>query len=169
MIERILPQYIIQFIVLVLLQVLIFNNIELGSFICPYIYILFILLLPFETPGWLLLLLGFSLGLSVDIFSESLGMHTMATTLMAYLRPGVLTAISPREGYEKGSVPRIHYYGIRWFVQYALLLTLTHHALLFLTEIFRVHDFFGILLRIILSTLFSVLFLLISQFFIFRK
>lgn len=160
---------ILQFIFLVLVQVLIFNNIELGGYLNPYIYVLFILLLPFDTPRWLLLIIGFILGLSVDILSETMGMHTSATVLMAFLRPSVLSMFSPREGYEKGSLPRIHFYGIQWFVQYALVLVFAQHAMLFLTEIFRIQDFFHILLRIILSTLFSVSIISLSQYFVFRK
>jgi rod shape-determining protein MreD len=160
---------ILQFIFLVLVQVLIFNNIELGGYLNPYVYVLFILLLPFDTPRWLLLIIGFMLGLSVDILSETMGMHTSATVLMAFLRPSVLSMFSPREGYEKGSLPRIHFYGIQWFVQYTLVLVFAHHAMLFLTEIFRIQDFFHILLRIILSTLFSVSIISLSQYFVFRK
>jgi len=160
---------ILQFIFLVLMQVLIFNNIELGGYLNPYIYVLFILLLPFDTPRWLLLIIGFMLGLSVDILSETMGMHTSATVLMAFLRPSVLSMFSPREGYEKGSLPRIHFYGIQWFVQYTLVLVFAHHTMLFLTEIFRIQDFFHILLRIILSTLFSVSIISLSQYFVFRK
>jgi rod shape-determining protein MreD len=160
---------ILLFFFIVLIQVLIFNNIELGGFLNPYIYVLFILLLPFNTPRWLLLITAFALGLSVDIFSETLGMHTAATVFMAYLRPAVLTMFSPREGYEAGQLPRIHYFGVQWFVQYTLVLVFAHHSLLFLTELFRFHDIFSVLLRIILSTLFSASIICLSQFFVFKK
>jgi hypothetical protein len=150
---------ILLFIFLVLTQVLIFNNIELGGFLNPYVYVLFILLLPF----------GFGLGLTVDIFSETLGMHTAATVLMAYLRPAVLRTFSPREGYEAGSLPRVHYYGLQWFIQYTVVLVFAHHAMLFLTEMFRFQDIFAILLRIILSTLFSASIIVLSQFIVFKK
>jgi rod shape-determining protein MreD len=160
---------ILLFIFLVLTQVLIFNNIELGGFLNPYVYVLFILLLPFDIPGWFLLLVGFGLGLTVDIFSETLGMHTAATVLMAYLRPAVLRTFSPREGYEAGSLPRVHYYGLQWFIQYTVVLVFAHHAMLFLTEMFRFQDIFAILLRIILSTLFSASIIVLSQFIVFKK
>jgi rod shape-determining protein MreD len=164
-----LVQNILLFLFLVLIQVLIFNNIELGGFLNPYVYVLFILLLPFNTPRWLLLITAFALGLSVDIFSETLGMHTSATVLMAYLRPAVLTMFSPREGYEAGSLPRIYFFGVQWFVQYTIVLVFAHHTLLFLTELFRFQDIFGVLLRIILSTLFSSAIICLSQYFVFKK
>lgn len=168
MIKR-LPQNIVRFALLVLFQVLIFNNIELGGYLNPFIYTLFILLLPFETPGWIVILSGFFLGLSVDILSETLGMHTAATTFMAYLRPIALSMVSPRDGYESGSFPRVYYYGFIWFLQYSLILIFAHHTVLFLTELFRIQDFFYVLLRIILSTVFSVLLLSLSQYLVFRK
>ena len=58
---------IIRFVVLVFIQVAILNNIQISGFINPYMYVLFILLLPFETPNWILLVLSFFLGLSIDI------------------------------------------------------------------------------------------------------
>jgi rod shape-determining protein MreD len=168
MIKR-LPRNIIRFAVLVLFQVLIFNNIELGGYLNPYIYTLFILLLPFETPGWVVLISGFLLGLSVDIFSETLGMHTAATVFMAYLRPIALSMVSPRDGYESGSFPRVYYYGFSWFLQYAFILIFAHHAILFLTELFSIEDILHVFLRIILSTLLSVLIITFSQYLVFRK
>lgn len=168
MIKR-LPRNIIRFAILVLTQVLIFNNIELGGYLNPYIYTLFILLLPFETPGWVVILSGFLIGLTVDIFSETLGMHTAATTLMAYLRPMALSMVSPRDGYESGSYPRVYYYGFVWFLQYTFILVFAHHTVLFFIELFNMQDFFHVLLRIILSTIFSVLIISMSQYMVFRK
>lgn len=166
---KVLPRNIFRFIIVVLLQVLVFNNIELGGYLNPYVYIIFIILLPFETPGWALLVLGFLLGFSVDVFSETLGMHTVATVFMAFVRPMALSIFAPRDGYESGSYPRVYYYGLQWFVKYALVLVFTHHAVLFFTELFRFEDIFNVLLRILLSTLFSLTIICVSQFFVFKK
>jgi hypothetical protein len=124
--------------------------------------------MPFETPGWLLLTVAFILGLSVDVFSHTIGMHTSATVFMAFLRPYVLHSISPRDGYEFGTYPRIHYYGFTWFLKYALILVFFHHLFLFYIEVFRFVEFFDTLLRVILSTIFSVIFIVLSQFITFR-
>lgn len=164
-----ISQYIIRFILLVLLQVFVINNIELGSHIVPYIYILFILLLPVDFPGWLLLVVAFLLGLSVDLFSDTLGFHTMSTVLMAYIRKQVLLTVSPRDGYESGSLPRISSYGFLWFLKYAAILVAAHHLVLFLLDIFRFSDLPDILLRTLLSSLFSLTFIMLSQYFIFKK
>ena len=76
---------IIRFVILVLLQVLVLDNIQISGHIVPHFYVLFILLMPFETPNWLLLLTAFALGLSVDMFNHTLGMHAAATVFMASL------------------------------------------------------------------------------------
>jgi rod shape-determining protein MreD len=166
---KVLPRNILRFLALVLVQILVFNNIEIGGYINPYIYILFIILLPFETPGWVTLLLGALLGFVVDIFCETLGMHMAATVFMAFLRPWILDYFAPRDGYESGSYPRVFYYGLPWFIQYATLMVFAHHLVLFYVEMFKFQDFFGTLLRVILSTLFSSLLIVASQFFVFRK
>ncbi len=166
---KVLPRNIARFIILITAQIIIFDNIQFSGFINPYIYVLFILLLPFETPKWALLFSAFLLGLTVDLFSETLGMHTAACVFMAFLRPYVLNIISPREGYESGTFPRVAYYGITWFAKYAFILILAHHLLLFYIEIFRFGAFFITFLRVLLSVIFTLGFVVISQFFIYRR
>jgi rod shape-determining protein MreD len=166
---NVLPRNIIRFFVLVLVQVFILNNIELSGYINPYVYILFIILLPFETPAWLTLISAFLLGISIDIFTETLGMHTAATVFMAFIRPYVLSNFAPRDGYESGSFPRIFYYGLPWFIKYSTILVLAHHLVLFYLEMFSMSDFFTTFLRVLLSAFFSSFLIIISQYFVFRK
>ncbi len=166
---NLLPRNIARFVILIAAQLLIFNSIQFSGYINPYIYVLFILLLPFETPKWLLLITAFLLGFIMDIFSDTPGMHTAATVFMAFLRPFVLNLISPREGYESGTFPRIFYYGVNWFTRYALILIFAHHFVLFYIEIFRFGNFFSTFFRVILSTVMSLIFIVLSQFFIYRR
>jgi rod shape-determining protein MreD len=148
---------------LVLLQVLILNNIELSGFINPYFYIMFILLLPFETPKWLLLVSSFALGLSIDLFSHTLGMHAFACVLVAYIRPYLLKVIAPREGYDAGTTPGVKNFGLDWFMKYAVILVFAHHFTLFFIETFKFHQFFATLLRVILSSIFTLIIIFLSQ------
>lgn len=166
---KVLPRNIIRFIFLILLQVWVLNNIQFSGFINPYLYVLFILLLPFETPGWLVLILSFFLGVTVDMFTDTIGMHASASVFMGFLRSFVLQSISPRDGYESGTYPRIYYYGFIWFLKYSLLLVFLHHLFLFSIEVFNFKTFHLVLLRTILSTIFSSVLILLSQYLIFRK
>jgi rod shape-determining protein MreD len=164
MINRILRLGLI-FIILLLLQVLVFNNIQFSGYVNPYIYLMFILLLPFEIPAWLLLVISFLTGLIIDLFSGTPGMHTSATLLAGFVRPFVLRVISPRDGYESGADPSMVAYGFRWFFFYTVIMVFIHHTALFYLEVFRLTDFFRTFARVLLSSLFSVTFILFLEYF----
>ncbi len=166
---KLLGRNIIRFMVLVLVQILVLNNIQVSGYIVPHIYILFILLLPFETPRWLLLIAAFALGITVDLFTQTHGMHAAATVFIAFLRPWVLEMSAPRDGYEPGTFPRVFYYGFQWFLRYTVILVLAHHIFLFYLEIFRFTEFFSTLMRVLLSSLLSITLIMLSQYFIYRK
>jgi cell shape-determining protein MreD len=160
---------IVRFAILVGIQVLVIKNIELGRFINPFIYVLFIIGLPFETPKWLLLFSGFAMGITIDLFYDTAGMHAAACVFIAYLRPGLLKLFSPRDGYEFGTQPTIQYLGIPWFLSYSGILILLHHLILFYIEVFRFSEFFSTFFRVIVSSLFTVLLVVISQYLFHRK
>jgi rod shape-determining protein MreD len=151
------------FFLLILIQVLVFNNIQFSGFVNPYVYVMFILLLPLEIPAWLLLFMSFATGMVMDYFSNSPGMHTAATVLAGFARPYVLRILSPRDGYESGPNPSISAYGFRWFFIYTSVIILIHHIALFYLEVFRFADFFRTMLRVILSSVFSVAFILLIE------
>ena len=158
-----------RFVFLVLLQVLILNNIQLSGYINPYFYIYFILLLPFETPRWLLLFSGFLLGISIDAFTNTIGLNAAACVLMAFIRPFVIDAISTGTEFMIGHSPSLRNQGMKWFAYYAIILVLVHHFALFFLEIFRFTEFFQTLLRIILSSIFTLLLVFIAEYLSFAK
>jgi len=157
-------KYIASWIILVLIQVLLLNHIQISGLINPYLYILFILTLPFGTPNYLLLLLGFLLGLNVDIFSNTIGIHAAATTFLAFIRPFVINLISSRDVLELNQAPRISELGFAWFFRYTVILVLAHHLFLFFIEVFTFHGFFYTLLRVLFSSALTILLIIISQY-----
>jgi rod shape-determining protein MreD len=156
-------KYISAFIILIFVQVLILNHIQLNGLINPYLYVLFILMLPFDTPLWLVLTSSFLIGLGVDIFSDSLGMHAAAATFAGYCRPLVMGVIKPRDGYEFSNKPTIRDMGMIWYVTYASLVVFLHHFVYFFIEIFRLSEFLSVFLRVIISTVFTMLLIILSQ------
>ncbi len=165
----ILARNILRFVVVVLFQVLVMDHVLINGYMIPYVYLLFILLMPFETPRWLQLLAGFGLGLTIDLFSNTLGMHTAATVLAAFARSYMLDLLAPRDGYEPDSFPRIHYYGFYWFLKYTLVIVFIHHLALFYLEVFQLKEFLSTFLRVILSTILSASTIVLSQYFVFRR
>ena len=143
----------IRFIVFLSLQVLIFNNINLFGYINPYPYVLFIILYPVNSNKSVLLLGSFFLGLMLDIFCDSGGVHTTASIVLAFLRP-TLFKFSFGLSYEYQTV-KIADKMSPERITLLLLAILIHHFILFYLEYFRLGLLFTILSRTIVSTLFT--------------
>jgi len=152
-------------VLLILLQILVLNNIQFSGFVNPYVYIMIILLLPSVTQAWLVLIISFLTGLTIDLFTGSPGMHASATLLAGFSRPFVLRLIAPRDGYESGSDLSMAAYGLRWFFMYTTTIVLIHHTALFFLEVFRFTDFFRTIFRILLSSLFTIGFILLIEYY----
>jgi rod shape-determining protein MreD len=148
-------QNIFRFVLLVLFQVLVLNNIQFLGYINPYLYILFILVLPVQLPRWFLLILAFVLGLTIDIFSNTIGMHAFATVFVAFFREGIIKLFT---NIEEGNnpTPSFHTFGVSAFIKYVVLMVIIHHSLLFILEAFSFSNFWIMLTKIILSSLVSI-------------
>ena len=155
---------IVRFIGLVLFQVLVLNNLNISSYMNPYIYPLFILLLPINTPVWLVLILSFVTGITVDMFSNTMGIHAAALVLMGFARGMVLNVLVPRTGYEMDMDPKLGQFGFNWFLTYAIILVAVHHIALFMLEVFSFEFFAFTLQKILVSILFSVFLMLLYEF-----
>jgi hypothetical protein len=167
---NILLKSISSFFILLVLQILIFNNIGITSWdIIPAFYILILILLPFETPDWLILVIAFIVGLVIDIFADTLGLSTSVCLLVAFLRPLILRSISPRGGFDQGSYPRVQYMGLPWFVQFSFMMILIHQTAYYWLENFGFDHIGQILIKIFIGSFFSLILIVLSQFLIFRK
>lgn len=161
---------IIRFCLIMLIQIFILNKITLRWWLepagfplfIPYVYPLFILLLPLETPVPVLLLVGFITGFTVDTFSNTAGMHACATVFLAYLRTNVLNALLPKnltEYYNQS--PSIKNMGWVPFLVYCGFLILLHHILFFTIELWSVNNIGYLVLKILASAITSLLFIIV--------
>ncbi|MFT6165695.1 MAG: rod shape-determining protein MreD [Vicingaceae bacterium] len=157
--------YPLQFIVFVLLQVLILNNVQLGGTVNPYLYILFILWLPIELNKTLVMGIAFVLGISIDVFTDTMGMHASACVFLAFARPYLLNILAPRDGYELNVPPTVGGLGWFWFLRYATIGVFLHHSFLFFVEVFRFSEFFDTLGRVLASSIFSIVLIFLAQVF----
>lgn len=160
---------IIRFFFLVFFQVLILNHINLGGYINPYFYIYFILLLPFAIPRWLLLVMAFVHGISIDVFTNTIGLNAAACVIMAFFRPFVISAISSGPESLIGDTPSLRNQGIKWFLYYSIILVLIHHFALFYLEIFRFSEFMATFFRVLLSSAFTLMLVLISEYMLYPR
>ena len=147
---------IINFILLVLVQTLILNNIQFLGFVNPCLYLLFILSQPVRQSRVLTLILAFVLGITIDIFSNTLGMHTFATVFVAYIRIYVIRMfVSLDDGVNL--VPTFKTFGIASYIKYLAVIVVVHHSLLFFLEAFSFVNFIQILIRIAASSVITIL------------
>lgn len=160
---------IVRFIILVLLQVLIVRNINFGTYFIMLPYVLFVLSLPFETPRLLILALSFVLGITIDLFYSTPGLHASACVSMGFARHYVLKFVAPRDGYDVVVQPTIEDMGLEWFLKYAGVLIIVHHLFFFYFEVFRFEEFFRTLLRVILSSFGTFLLVYLIQFLFYSK
>ncbi|MEZ4937807.1 MAG: hypothetical protein R2799_09470 [Crocinitomicaceae bacterium] len=160
--------YSIQFILLIVAQIVVFNSLQFSTLIYIMIYPLFLLLLPFNLGVIMGMGIGFIFGLLVDYFSNTFGLHASASLLVMYLRPALLKFISPKNGYDPILIPSIRDMGYFWFLYYASIVLFIHHFWFFLFEFFSFSNLFWILLKSILSLFFGLFFMVIWQFLFLR-
>ncbi len=145
----------LRFVLLLAAQVFLFNQIAWGwggrEYLFVFVYPLFVALLPLRAPRPLVILLAFLLGLAVDFFSETLGLHAGALTFTAYARPLVLRALRPRDGYNIKATPTTADLGAGWVSQYLSFLLLLHLLAFFLLQTFSIFFLGEIVLKTALS------------------
>ncbi|MDH3652103.1 MAG: hypothetical protein OEQ53_20620 [Saprospiraceae bacterium] len=155
-------------ILLVLLQVLIFKQLTIGwtqfNYIQVIIYPLFLMLLPINIgKGWLLVI-AFALGLIIDMFYDSPGVHASACLFTGLLRPFILQVMEPRGGYKVNAIPTRAEFGNEWFFRYAALLLVVHILAYFSVEVFNLGEIGYILLKTIFTFLPSMLLIVIYMY-----
>jgi len=160
---------LLRFVLLVFLQVFLLKNITLYNLSTPYLYILFILLLPFEIPNVLLFALAFILGLTIDAFYDTPGLHAASCVLLAFVRILFISITVQKDGFDNEPEPTLSVMGLRWFFTYAFVLTLFHHFFLFNLEVFRFSEIPYTLTRFVLSSIFTVFLMLLTGFLFYRR
>jgi len=146
---------IAQFIILVLVQVLLLNHINFLGYVNPYLYIIFIFLFPIRSNKSLIIILSFLLGLIIDIFSDSGGIHAAACVTIAYTRPFVLK-FSFGMIYEHQSI-KFNQTELSNRLLYFSILALIHNFVLSCLEIFNISKIILILQKTLFSSIFTIL------------
>jgi hypothetical protein len=156
--------HIVSFFLYLLYQVMILQNVVLFHTAFCLLYVGYLLVLPVETNPLALMGIGFLMGFAVDLFYDSLGLHSLACVLIMYLRNYWLNNLTPQGGYDSNDTPSLALNGIQWFVVYAAPLVLLHHSVLFFTEAGGFDMFWFTTVKVLSSTLFTMLVVLIAQF-----
>ena len=145
----------VRFFLLLAAQLIIFNIINLFGYINPFPYILFVILFPVNGNKQLLIISSFLLGITMDLFSNSGGVHTTACLILAYARPSIFK-FSFGVSYEYQTI-KINDSLTSERFSFLLVSVVIHHFTLFILEVFQLSFLWDILLRTIIGTLFTLL------------
>jgi len=164
--NRVVLNNVARFLVLLILQVLVFKGIDLNIGNFQYFHVLVypvaIMLLPFSMARPYVILISFATGLFVDMFYDSLGVHASACLVVAYLRPFILGLIEPRGGYtyDVGGLGNAE---VGWFAMYTAMTFSLFLFVYFSLEAFSYVYFVKILLSTIFSFIVSILSVMVYQ------
>lgn len=150
---------IIRFVVLFLLQVLLFNNISILGYCLPFVFVLFLIALPTTLPRWIELVIGFFSGLLLDIFSNTLGVQMAACTLISYVRPLLIRSMIQDNDRLLGTLSSATL-GIQAYWRIVVILVVLHHSMMFFLVEFSFTNWWITLIQIVFSSLISILLIL---------
>jgi rod shape-determining protein MreD len=167
MVNRLLlPVFI--FVFCVAMQVFVFSQLYVLRIATPFFYLYFLLKLPFGVARSYILLLGFFLGLVIDAFGNTQGMHAMACTVAGFVRPYIISGLHEKS-LPDDSIPSYRSLKHTGFITYVLLFVGVHHITLALVESFVFPHFGFFCLRIFINTIVTASLLCIVELFGFRK
>lgn len=162
---------IIRFALFIGLQVFVLFQVKpLHQFIVPYVYFLYILWLPFRMPQVTLTFLGFLLGMTLDLFTRTPGLHAAPCTLLAFVRPWLINMLIFQEGDDKNyREPSITSMAAFPYATYVFILTLLHHVFLVFLEWIQFDSFWFFIGKVLGTTAVSLLLIVIAELLFFRK
>lgn len=160
---RRLLEYILLFVVMVLLQTFFFSKLDISPYINPLVYILFIILLPMEIPGVLLLLASLAIGITIDFVTATPGVNTIATLFVGFIRPTLLTVLIGKDEVRDGGVPNENRIGRQKFIRYAIFMIFFHSLVYFNIETLSVPMIFHTQIRVICSSTVTLIFVYLCQ------
>ncbi|NQV77801.1 MAG: rod shape-determining protein MreD [Lutibacter sp.] len=151
----------IRFVGLLLFQVLVFNHINLFGFINPIVYIVWVFLFPFRKNLYLVLVLSFLLGLSVDFFSDSGGINAAATLFIAFIRLPILRIVLNKSDFDYLSF-NLRMVSLNKLFVFITILTFIHHSIIFSLSYFSFQNFISIISNIFLTSVFSIILIILG-------
>ena len=159
-------KYLLQLPFFLLIQIYILNEVLFASYINPFLYLIVLIIMPFKTPKWYLLLYAFTFGFLIDVFSGNLGMHSSACLILAIFKQTISKITVPHNIIEENDELTIQKIGSKSFILFTTILVFIHHLILFVLEHATFN--FQIIVKVILSTIFTCLIISISQLFFYK-
>ena len=147
---------LIRYIVVMLLQVLLFNQLQLWGVCHPYIYVLCLLMMPITLSHSVSMIIGAIAGLIMDVFCNSLGVHMAACILLMFIRPYLIGLIVNDKDRLNEQIS-LRAIGMEALIKYVVILVLVHHLTVFLLAAWSWHHIGFVLLETLVSSIITIL------------
>jgi cell shape-determining protein MreD len=141
------------------LQVLLFDQLHIGSWGIVMMYILFLINLPARIPRWVEMLIGFAVGVMMDVWHASLGIHISACVALTFVRPLLLNNTVQdveriKDNLSSQNIGRAEY------IKCAVILTVLHHFIVFSLETWNIQFWWIVLLQTLISSVMTLVVIL---------
>ena len=146
---------LIRYIVVMLLQVLLFNQLQLWGACHPYIYVLCLLMMPITLSHSASMLIGACAGLVMDVFCNSLGVHMAACILLMFIRPYLIGLIVNDKDRLNEQIS-LRAIGMEALFKYVVILVLIHHLAVFMLAAWSWQHFGFVLLETVVSSMITI-------------
>lgn len=145
-----------RYIVVMLLQVLLFDQLQLWGACHPYIYVLCLLMLPITLPHSVDMLIGAAVGIIMDVFCNSLGVHMASCILLMFIRPYIIGAIVSDKDRLNEQIS-LRAIGMDAMIKYVVILVLIHHLTVFFLAAWSWQHIGFVLLETMVSSIITIL------------
>ncbi len=148
--------YFLLLVVVALLQTFLFDRLLLFAEVLPVVYITFVVLLPMRCTQMDMLLLGVAVGVLFDLLMGMMGVNSIATIFICYIRRYIINLTLGKDLVVLGDVPTPNTVGRERFLRYIVVMVLVHSAVVFSVEYFNFGAIMFLARRIILSSIVTV-------------
>ncbi len=150
-----IAQYIFVGILFLFFQIYLMNHLIIYDIAVPFVFFLFLFMLPASIPSPVEYVVGFFMGLIIDISGDTLGANASAVLFALAVKRQIVGTVTATVGFRDSGEINLSNQNFVWYVTYLISLIFAHHLVYFLLESFSLVNIGYTLLKIVLSTLYS--------------
>lgn len=153
------PLKILQFIFVGILflffQIYVMNHLIIYDVAIPFVFFLFLFMLPASIPSPIEYVAGFLMGLAIDIAGDTFGVNACAVLFALAVKRQIVSRVTASSGFRDSGEINLSNQNFVWYVSYLISLIFAHHLVYFLLEAFSLSNFGNTIIKIVSSTIYS--------------
>ncbi len=161
--------YLKSFLIYIIIQVFVLNEVVFTSYVIPFLYLTLILCIPKGKSVFFLMLISFITGLIIDIFEGQLGIHSTSCIVVAFLRPKILSILSNSKTLSNDENISIANLGVLQFLVYSSILIYIHSFILFFIVDFEIKNIFNLVIKTLFSSVVTLALIFVNELYYTKK